>query len=124
MTAYVAPGQDPRPRRYRQGDSRMGKLNAIYDRWRGPVTFIVPLLGGLLVSIGYQFISPSQRLDAQTKTIQIIADRIDRQEAKIAATDSSVQKINEKLDLLVDLACNKLTIDQRVVTRRRFGCTQ
>ena len=124
MTAYVAPGQEPRPRRYRQGDTRMGKLNAIYDRWRGPVTFIVPLIGGLLVSIGYQFISPSQRLDAQTKTIEIIAQRMDRQDAKIAQTDSNVTAINEKLDLLVDLACNKLTKDQRVVAQRRFSCVQ
>lgn len=102
----------------------MGKLNAIYDRWRGPVTFLVPLLGGLLVSIGYQFISPSQRLDAQTKTIEIIAQRMDRQDAKIAQTDSNVTAINEKLDLLVDLACNKLTKDQRVVAQRRFSCVQ
>lgn len=102
----------------------MGKLNAIYDRYRGPVTFIVPLLGGLLASLGFQYISPSQRLDAQTKTIQIVAERVDRTEAKIAQTDSSVQAINEKLDLLVDLACNKLTNDQRVVTRRRFACSQ
>lgn len=124
MTSYVAPGQEPRPRRYRQGDTRMGKLNAIYDRWRGPVTFLVPLIGGLLVSIGYQFISPSQRLDAQTKTIEIIAQRMDRQDAKIAQTDSNVTAINEKLDLLVDLACNKLTKDQRVVAQRRFSCVQ
>ncbi len=100
----------------------MGKMNALYDRYRGPVTFLVPLIGGLLVSIGYQFVSPSQRLDAQTATIKLVAERMDRQDLKIEATDSAVNAINEKLDLLVDLACNKLTKDQRIVAQRRFSC--
>lgn len=101
----------------------MGKMNALYDRYRGPVTFLVPLIGGILASFGYQFISPSQRLDAQTSTIRIIAERVDSLDAKVAGTDAAVKAINTKLDLLVDLACERLTADQRVVTRRVVTCS-
>lgn len=112
----------PRQPRFRQGDSSMGKLNALYDRWRGPVTLFVPLIGGILAALGFQYISPSQRLDAQTKTIQTVIHRIERQEERIAATDSSLRVMSQKLDLLVDLACNGLTPDQRLVARRTMAC--
>jgi len=98
------------------------KMNAVYDRYRGLIVTLFPIIGGIVGALGFQYVSPAQRLDAQTETIRVIAQRIDHQDAKIAVTDSTVKQINTKLDLLVDLACDRLTNEQRLVTRRVVKC--
>jgi hypothetical protein len=117
-TEYHAPGQEPRTKRYRQGDHGMAdRLNALFDRWRGPVVFFFPICAALLVSLGFQYISPSDRLDLQAQSIDLLIARVDR-------ADSTVKAINTKLDLLVDLACDRFTAEQRLVTKRVVECAK
>lgn len=123
-TEYHAPGQPAREKRYRQGDRMPDKMNALFDRWRGPIVFIFPIVAAIAVSLGYQYVSPNDRLDLQAQSLDLMTLRIERQEARLMATDSSVKAINTKLDLLVDLACQRLTSDQKLVTRRVVECAK
>lgn len=124
MSTYTAPGQEPRQRRFRQGDVHMGeKANAIFDRYRGMVVFIWPILLVVFAAFALDIITPADRFSAITRDLLALEIKNAEQDKTMVKTDSAVAAINEKLDLLVDLACDRLTKDQRVVTRRVVTCS-
>lgn len=102
----------------------MGKLNAFYDRWRGPVVFLWPIILVICAAFAFDIITPADRFSSISTELLAVEIKNAQQDTALARQDSVSKAINEKLDLLVDVACDKLTRDQRVVTRRRFACAQ